>query len=146
MAKTSKIENKAPIANRPNKRINTITKPPVVKWLLVIWLSAIAVALLVWMTDSRLGLTLLWGFSVSLVPGILFAWYVFKYQGAHQVGVVVHSLYRAEAAKFVFTAGLFIAAFQQAEKINLVLFFFAYLAAQIISWLLIARMINQQPQ
>jgi ATP synthase protein I len=125
-------------------RPGTIAKPPVFKRLLGLWLIAVVAAMAVMPIDSRWGLSLLWGFSVCLLPGVSFAWYAFRYQGAHRVASAVQMFYRAEAVKFFLTACLFAAVFQHADKINLLVFFLAFIAAQIASWLLAAMTIKNQ--
>lgn len=47
--------------------------------------------------------------------------------------------------KFILTAFLFAAVFFRADKVDLVVFFLAFVAAQILSWLLIAITLKQQP-
>lgn len=94
--------------------------------------------------DQQWGLSVLWGSSVCLLPAMCFSWYAYKYQGARQALATVNAFYRAESLKFILTALLFAAVFHRADKINLAVFFLAFITAQIFSWLLIAHTLRQQ--
>lgn len=94
--------------------------------------------------DQQWGLSLLWGSSVCLLPVLCFSWFVYKYQGARQASATVIAFYSAESLKFILTALLFAAVFHRADKINLAVFFLAFITAQIFSWLLIAFTLKQQ--
>lgn len=94
--------------------------------------------------DPVRGLSLIWGFSVCLLPAICFSWYSFRYRGARVAVATVNMFYRAEAMKFILTALLFAAVFYRADKVDLVVFFLAFVAAQILSWLLMAITLKQQ--
>ena len=117
---------------------STIAKPPVLQRQLFLWLVLVAVALTLMPIDSRGGLSLLWGFSVCLLPAACFTWYANHYRGARATLVTVNRFYRAEATKFVLTAVLFAAVFQQVDKIYPAAFFLAFVIAQIFSWVLTA--------
>ena len=119
-------------------RPSTIARPPVVQRLFMLWLAAVVLAVAVMPIDSKWGLSLLWGFSVCLLPAICFSWYSFRYRGARAAVTAVNAFYRAEAIKFFLTALLFAAVFHRADKVNLLVFFLAFIAAQIFSWLLTA--------
>jgi ATP synthase protein I len=92
--------------------------------------------------DAGAGLSLLWGFSVCLLPAVCFTWYANQYRGARATQVTVQKFYRAEAVKFVLTAMLFAAVFQQVDKIYPATFFLAFVIAQIFSWVLTAGVLR----
>src|SRR5690606_13802814 len=117
---------------------STIAKPPVLQRQLFLWLVMAVMALTVMLIDARAGLSILWGFSVCLLPVVCFTWYARNYRGARAVVATVTSFYRAEAVKFILTAVLFAVVFQRADKIHPAAFFLAFVVAQICSWVVIA--------
>lgn len=93
---------------------------------------------------AEAGISMIWGFSASLIPGICFVWFgIRKYGGASQSAALVSALYRAEALKFVITVAIFAAVFKQAERVSLPIFFAAFVAGQIASWLVMAAMLRR---
>lgn len=92
-----------------------------------------------------MGLSVLWGYSVNVLPSICFAWYSLKYFGsARRSRAMVSSLYRAEALKFVLTVVLFSVVFMQVGSIYPLIFFLAYGAAQVATWVITARALAQR--
>lgn len=88
---------------------------------------------------AKAGLSLIWGFSASLIPTTCFVWIgIRKYGGARQSAAVLSAMYRAEAFKFLITAAIFAVVFKQADKVYLPVFFLAFVAGQIASWLVMA--------
>jgi F0F1-type ATP synthase assembly protein I len=108
-----------------------------------LWLWLILVALMLMLIDKGVGLSLLWGFSVCLLPAMCFTWYAHHYRGARAMQMTVHKFYRAEAAKFILTTMLFAAVFQQVDKIYPATFFLAFVIAQIFSWVLTAGILRR---
>lgn len=87
----------------------------------------------------QIGLSLIWGVSTSLLPSACFIWVGMRhYGGARQSAAVMSALYRAEALKFLVTAVIFAVVFKQADKVYLPVFFLAFVAGQIASWLVMA--------
>lgn len=124
------------------RRTITIARPPVLSRLLLFWSLLVLVAFSVWMFDTRLGLSLLWGIAVSALPGACFAWYSFRrHGGARQSGAVVRAIYRAETLKFFLTAVVFAAVFSRVSDIHPVVFFIAFIGTHIGSSLVSARVI-----
>ncbi len=112
---------------------------PVLRQLVWLWLGLLLLASLAVFYSPRMGLTLLWGVSVCLVPTLLFAKLTEKRVGTVPITHVLRSFNRAESAKFVFTAGLFTAVFIQAEKVFVPVFFMVFIATQVLSLVVIAR-------
>lgn len=77
-----------------------------------------------------------------MAPSLCFAWLVFRYQGASQSQRAVSTFYRAEGLKFILTAGLFILVFTQVQAIDVLVFFAAFVIAQILFWLVAQRSIS----
>jgi ATP synthase protein I len=120
---------------------STIAKPPVLQRQLMAVMALTMVPI-----DARLGLSILWGFSVCLLPSACFTWYAHSDRGARAVATTVIGFYRAEAVKFVLTASLFAVVFLQADKIHPAVFFLAFVVAQICSWVLVAVTLRQRPR
>jgi len=112
-----------------------VLSPLIVFWLTLVFLAAAVITL-----KFQLGLSLLWGVSVSALPGLCFAWYGYpKAAGARQAAASLRALYRAETIKFLITAVLFAVVFIQVEQIHLGAFFIAYLVTHLGSSLVVAR-------
>lgn len=93
--------------------------------------------------DARLGMSLLWGISVSALPSACFAWYgVRRMGGARQSQVAVHAIYRAETIKFLLTAALFAAVFLRVDEIRPGVFFLAFAVTHIGTSLVVARVMR----
>lgn len=95
--------------------------------------------------DTRTGLSLVWGISVSALPSACFAWYgVRRMGGARQSQVAVHAIYRAETIKFLLTAALFAAVFIRANEVRPGLFFLAFAVTHIGTSLVIASVMRRR--
>lgn len=103
----------------------------------------LAVAAVLFAVDKTIAVSLVWGVSACLVPGMCFVWYAFKYRGAQQTAAVVRGFYRGEAIKFLVTGAVFAMAFKRADQIHSGVFFTAFVVAQILSWSLSAITIKQ---
>lgn len=140
--KRRKLRNRTPEPGR--LRQSSIAKPPILKRLFGLWFVLILLAVAVMPIDARWGLSLLWGFSVCLLPAVCFSWYAFRYQGARVVTATVKMFYRAETVKFLLTAILFAVVFHHADRISTAVFFLAFIAAQIASWLISAMSLKSR--
>lgn len=109
----------------------------------MLWLALAVLALAVMPLDKKIGISLVWGISVCLLPTICFAWYSFRYRGGQVVASVVAAFYRAETVKFLLTGMLFAAVFNRADQINLSIFFAAFCVTQILCWSLSAITLKQ---
>lgn len=95
--------------------------------------------------DARIGVSLLWGVSVSVLPSACFAWYgVRRMGGARQSQVAVHAIYRAETIKFLLTAALFAAVFLRVDEIRPGVFFLAFAVTHIGTSLVVARVMRSR--
>lgn len=122
------------------RRPQSIARPPVLSRLLLFWLLLFIAAGGIWLFETRLGLSALWGIAVSALPGACFAWYSFRrLGGARQSGAAVQAIYRAETIKFLLTAALFAAVFMQVKEIHLAAFFIAFAGAHLGASLVTAR-------
>jgi ATP synthase protein I len=110
----------------------------VFKQLVILWLALMLLSGVVMAWQSQWGISLLWGFSVCLLPAMVFAKYAGQIRGALAVGQSVNRFYRAESAKLILTALLFAAVFIRDELISMPVFLCAFVAAQIAQIILVA--------
>lgn len=128
--------------NASQHRSTILDRPPVLSRLLLLWSALALLSGAATLINTPLGLSLLWGCSVSLLPSVCFAWYgLRKYGGAQQSLAMVRAVYRAEGIKFFLTAAMFAAVFIQVDKIYLPVFFLAFVFGQIASWLVTAQVL-----
>ncbi|MDO3381657.1 ATP synthase subunit I [Gilvimarinus algae] len=108
-----------------------IARMPVFRRLVILWLVLIVTScpLLFWY--PRWGISLLWGFSVCLVPAMVFAKIAGQVRGAHDVKTSVNRFYSAEAAKFMLTVALFALVFTRDANYSVPVFLCAFIFAQI---------------
>lgn len=118
---------------------SVIAQLPVLKRLLWLWAAALGIGALMSAWNSQWGLAVIWGVSVCLLPAAVFARYAGQVRGATQVQHSVHRFYAAEAAKFALTAVLFAVVFTRDVKINVPVFFCAFIGAQLASGLVANR-------
>jgi len=86
-------------------------------------LAAAAVSGLVWLAmDGRSAKSALLGLLCGMLPHAIFAWYVFRFHGADQVHIILKSIYRGEAIKFLFVALLVMAVLKTAVVVYWVFF------------------------
>lgn len=124
----------------PKCRKSTTDRSSLLFSLIVFWLTLVVLATAVITVKFQWGLSLLWGVTVSALPGLCFAWYGYpKRVGAHQAAASLRAVYRAEKIKFVVTAVLFAAVFRWVEQIYVSAFFLAYLITHLGSSLVVAR-------
>ena len=116
---------------------------PVFQPLVGLWLVTVIIGVLTMTWESRWGISLLWGSSVCLLPALIFAWYAAAIRGARQVDASVRRFYMAEAAKFIVTALLFAVVFTRDATISLPVFFCAYIATQILTLVLTAKVVHR---
>lgn len=121
---------------------NSIPRPLIFKRWFLVWMLWIGFALSLKVISLEISRSILLGGSVAMAPSLCFAWLVFKYQGASQNQRAVSTFYRAEGFKFILTAGLFILVFTQAQMINVLVFFAAFVIAQIVFWLVAQKTIS----
>ncbi len=124
-------------------RSGTVKILPVFQSLFGLWLVTVVIGALVMVWESRWGISLLWGSSVCLLPALIFAWYAADIRGARQVATSVRRFYLAEAAKFMITALLFAVVFTRDATISLPVFFCAYIATQILTLVLTAKVVHR---
>ena len=103
-----------------------------------LWLLQLAVLLVLGLAafyffSIRAGLSVLLGGLVGLIPNILFAKRLFKYQGAHAAKRIVNAFYQAEAIKIVISVLLFAFIFLWV-KIDHIAFFLGYIVILVSHW------------
>lgn len=73
------------------------------------------------------------GGLVCVVPNAYFVSKLFKYNGAHAARQIVNGFYKGEALKLMLSVAMFAMVFKFLE-INPLVFFVAYIAAQMVFW------------
>ena len=121
-----------------------ITTLPVFKRLVALWIVLIVFSGAVLSWHSLWGISLLWGFSVCLVPAIVFARFAGQIRGAWGIRQSVNRFYSAESAKLILTAVLFAVVFTRDVAISIPVFLCAFVAAQIAQLIVTAASIRQR--
>ncbi len=104
----------------------------------------VVISLAVMSIDARVGLSLLWGFSVCMLPAACFTWYANKNYVLLVTIATINNFYRAEAIKIIITAILFALVFKRENKIDVVILFIAFVVAQICSAVLVAKTLHKK--
>ncbi|MCP8900487.1 ATP synthase subunit I [Gilvimarinus xylanilyticus] len=107
--------------------------------MLRLWIILLVIAAPVVFWRPVWGISLLWGFSVCLVPSMVFARFAGQIRGASAVRQSVNRFYRAESAKLLLTAALFAAVFTRDVPISLPVFLCAFVVAQIAQMIVTAK-------
>jgi len=124
-------------------RINQrIPQPRVLRWLGLEAALLIIVTLSVWLIDDVMAKSALIGGLVYLIPQGWFAYRAFRFQGARAAPLVVKNFYRGEAGKFLLTTIAFVASFSLVRPMNVLVFFSAFAALNLINVLIVARMMR----
>ncbi|MDO6569341.1 MULTISPECIES: ATP synthase subunit I [unclassified Gilvimarinus] len=119
-----------------------LARLPVYKHLMRLWVITLCISFPALLWQPRWGMSLLWGFTVCLVPAIVFAWYARRINGASSVYASVNRLYGAEAAKFTLTAVLFAAVFTRDVDFSVPVFIGAYILAQVVQLVVTAKVLR----
>lgn len=85
------------------------------------------------------------GGLVCLVPNAYFARKLFKHSGARAARQIVNGFYKGEAFKLMLTVALFAMVFKFLS-INPLVFFVAYIAAQMVFWFAPLIVVNKRKQ
>ena len=104
----------------------------------------VVIASAVMLINSRVGLSILWGFSVCMLPAACFTWYATKSRVMLTTLVTINNFYRAEAVKVILTAILFALVFKRENQIDAVILFVAFVIAQICSAVLVAITLHKK--
>lgn len=115
---------------------------PVLRHLMWLWLALLLPAAIAFMWSPRLGLTLLWGVTVCLLPIMLFAKIAEKRQKAIYTYVFMRKINRAQAVKLALTMALFALVFKQADKVIIPVFFITFVITQLLSVIVTARAVS----
>lgn len=121
-----------------------LAKLPVFKCLVWLWLALCVLSGPVLYWQPLWGISLLWGFSVCLVPSMVFARLAGHIRGARDVRQSVSRFYRAESVKLLLTAVLFAVVFTRDVPISLPVFLCAFITAQVIQMIVTAVVINRR--
>ncbi|UTF59054.1 ATP synthase subunit I [Gilvimarinus sp. DA14] len=110
----------------------------------MLWLALCVISGPVLYWQPLWGISILWGFSVCLVPAMVFARLAGQIRGATAVRQSVSRFYRAESAKLLLTAVLFAVVFTRDVRISLPVFLCAFVTAQIAQMIVTAAVLNRR--
>ena len=119
--------------------MNSLTRPPIYKTLVVQTGIVGVAALLSAIADSILGKSIILGGAVYLLPQAWFAWRVFPYRGATATRNVVNGFYKGEAGKFLLSSLGFAVVFALLRPLNAVALLATYGVLVVVNLVLIAR-------
>lgn len=119
-----------------------LARLPVYKRLMQLWIILLCIGAAVMFWQSRWGMSLLWGFTVCLVPAMVFAWYAGRISGASSVYASVNRFYGAETAKFMLTAVLFAVVFTRDVEFSVPVFLGAFVLAQVVQLVITAQVVR----
>ncbi len=95
--------------------------------------------------DSLAAYSAVVGGMVCVLPNAYFAYKLFKYGGSHAARQIVNGFYKGEAMKLMISVALFALVFKFL-KINPLVFFSAYIAAQMVFWFAPLIIVNKGTQ
>ncbi|WP_049723041.1 ATP synthase subunit I [Gilvimarinus polysaccharolyticus] len=126
---------------RPRSAV--IATLPVFKRLLLVWITLIVMSLAVIAWLPVIGVSLLWGVCVCLVPAMVFAKIAGNIRGAQNVSQSVNRFYMAESAKLILTAALFAAVLTRDAALSIPVFLCAFVVTQLVQLIVIAASVRQ---
>ena len=123
--------------------MNTIPRPAVMKVIRLQGLTLAVVAGVALLLDTEIGVSILLGGLIQLIPQAWFTWQAFKYAGANQAAAIVRSMYRGETGKLILTACGFVTVFIIVEDLNVIALMSAFITMLSVQILLLAKVFNQ---
>jgi len=126
--------------------MNTITKPPLVKLLLIHHLILATATLLAWLVGPECGQAVGLGGLLQSLPQAWFNYQAFRYTGARQLHQVVRAIYWGESGKMILTAVLFVAVLVVAKPLRVEVLFITFATMIVVHNALAARMIGTANQ
>ena len=122
--------------------MNTIPRPAVMKVVRLQGLTLAVVAGIALLLDTEIGVSILLGGLIQLIPQAWFTWQAFKYAGANYANAIVRSMYRGEAGKLVLTACGFTVVYNVIDDVNAIALMSAFLTMLGVQILLLAKVFN----
>lgn len=123
--------------------MNTIPRPAVMKVVRLQSLTLAVVAGIALLLDTEIGVSILLGGLIQLIPQAWFTWQAFKYAGANHASAIVRSMYRGEAGKLVLTACGFTIVYSVMDNVNAIALMGAFITMLGVQILLLAKVFNQ---
>lgn len=123
--------------------MNTIPRPAVMKVVRLQGLTLAVVAGVALLLDTEIGVSILLGGLIQLIPQAWFTWQAFKYAGANHASAIVRSMYRGEAGKLVLTACGFTVVYNVMDNVNAIALMGAFITMLGVQILLLAKVFNQ---
>jgi ATP synthase protein I len=123
--------------------MNTIPRPAVMKVVRLQSLTLAVVAGIALLLDTEIGVSILLGGLIQLIPQAWFTWQAFKYAGANHASAIVRSMFRGEAGKLVLTACGFTIVYSVMDNVNAIALMGAFITMLGVQILLLAKVFNQ---
>lgn len=112
---------------------STIKAPPIYKVAVCQTVTALLIALAVWIIAGRVSAySLLIGSLISVIPGTWFASRVFKYRGARSASLIAREAKRGEVGKLALSAIGFAISFIYVKPLNVVALFSGFVLIHLV--------------
>lgn len=122
---------------------STIPPPPIHRVFITQILLALLAALLGWLANPAVGISVLIGASAHVFPQTYFAYRAFRFRGARQITKAVRATRQGLFGKWLLTACILAVTFKLWVDVHLPGLFAGYLVLQVTSWFLYPILINR---
>mgnify|MGYP000013312168 CR=1 FL=1 len=122
--------------------MTTIPKPPVNRVALYQMYLLLPFTGVAFLLDAVIGLSVMVGGVIQVIPHAWFARQAFKYTGARQTHLVVRAMYQGETGKVVLTAALFVIAFSELPNLNFLALMSTFILMIPVQWYLTVRLLE----
>lgn len=127
----------------PTQHMNSIGKPPVLRFMVYLQLVGGLLALVVWFVDQKVACSIAAGTSLYVVPQMYFSALAFRYRGSRASRLIAQSFYRGETGKYILTMIGFACVFASPIEMSALWVFVSYIVALLISTYLVARVVGE---
>lgn len=103
------------------------------------WLLILFMAIVVWLLQPSMTLSVLAGALIYWLPNAYFTLYAFRFRGAQAAVLILRSMYRGEFGKLMLTAIGFSMAFVFLSPIYPFAIFIAFFIMTLSQWVLVSR-------
>ncbi len=126
--------------------MTTITKPPLLKLLLIHHLFLTGATLIACLVGSEYGQAVMLGGLLQSLPQAWFNFQAFRYTGARQLDRMVRAMYWGESGKIILTATLFVAALVVVKPPRVEVLFVTFAVMIVVHNALAARLVGASRQ
>lgn len=97
-----------------------------------------------WFYDTTAGYSFFIGGCIQILPGVVFAVSIFRFQGALSRKHIFVSLFRGEAWKFVLSAIAFAVVFATVKPLNIAFLFAAYVLMYAVATMVTVKILRSK--